>query len=216
MGQQGGHRRSLGLPVAVALLVAAVTAALAVLALEAGNHVSPNAGRGAPTPTGPRADPEVSPVGVDFDWEDSTTSATDICANWVASFPVATIDMEMNRFVVGFGVVTLAGGRVLAAQLKTLQAVPIPPAVYAACSKIIPAGHSVPGRAVHLPATGGVVSLPVPTGSYNLTVLPPTTRSSGPVAYIWRISITVSPGTSEAPPFGAQVIPEMMTLASAT
>jgi hypothetical protein len=28
---------------------------------------------------------------------------------------------------------------VLAAQLKTLQAVPIPPAVYAACSKTIPA-----------------------------------------------------------------------------
>jgi hypothetical protein len=214
-GRRPGRRRSLALPLTVGLLVA-VAVALAALALQAGNNVSPLAGAQPPVPSGPQADPEVSPVGANFDWDDSVTQAADICGTWMASFPVGTGNMEVNRFVVRFGVVTSAGGRVLTAQLKTLHALPIPPAVYAACSKVIPAGSSVPGRTVDLPVTGGVVPLPVPIGSYNLTVLPPTTRTSGPVAYIWQISITVSPGTSEAPPYGAQVIPEMLTLAPTT
>jgi hypothetical protein len=67
MGEQSrrghGRRKSLMLPVAVGLLVATVAAALAVLALQAGDNLSPNATSPDPASTGPQADAEVIPVG---------------------------------------------------------------------------------------------------------------------------------------------------------
>jgi hypothetical protein len=92
-----GRRRIPLHPVAIAMLIAAVAAlvaaVLAALALQGGNSFSPNAtapnpgpsASATPLPTGPRTDLEVNPVGANPDWAYSTTSATDVCANWIVS-----------------------------------------------------------------------------------------------------------------------------------